>query len=256
MKSGHLIKPCHVALIIDGNGRWAKSKGMSRLEGYHKGAQTVRRIVKEASIGGINYLTLFAFSTENWHRPVEDVAVIMDVFRRYLESEISFFLEHDIQVKSIGDIRSLPNQVQTTLNECRIKTSHCKGMQLILALSYGARKEIVNAARMIAEDVANEKLAVESINEDTFSQYMYGPEIPDPDLLIRTGNESRISNFLLWQLAYSEIIISPVLWPDFDEKKFQDCLRIYSGRTRRYGLTEDQIKEQSAGQSERALYNT
>jgi undecaprenyl diphosphate synthase len=234
--------PKHVAIIMDGNGRWAKARHFPRAEGHRAGAKAVRRIVEESRRSGIQYLTLFAFSTENWQRPEDEVGALMKLFLQYLESEVSLLLKNDIRLRSIGDPNRLPAAVRESLKRCEDKTAACKSMQLVIAISYGARQEISNAAKAIAEDVLNNKLKVSDINEEKFESYLYTSDIPDPDLLIRTSDEFRISNFLLWQLAYSEIIVSPVLWPDFDEKHFQMCLEEFRQRKRRFGLTEEQIQ--------------
>lgn len=242
--AGKLI-PKHVAIIMDGNGRWAKSRFMPRAEGHRNGAKAVRKIVEESRRSGIQYLTLFAFSTENWHRPEDEVGALMKLFLQYLESEVSLLLKNDIRLRSIGDLTRLPAAVRESLQRCEEKTLECKSMQLIIAISYGSRHEITSAVKAIAQDVADNKISPEQITEATVNQYLYTNDIPDPDLLIRTSDEFRISNFLLWQLAYSEIIVTPVLWPDFDEKQFQLCLEEFGQRRRRFGLTEEQIQSQA-----------
>lgn len=236
------ILPRHVAIIMDGNGRWAKARQLPRAEGHKSGAQSVRRVVEETRRLGISYLTLFAFSTENWQRPAEEVNALMILFVQYLQSEIDLLLKHDIRLRSIGDEQQLPPEVQKSLQHCKQATEHCKSMQLIIAISYGARQEIVAAARRIAEKAARNEITSDQITEAYFADNLYAPDIPDPDLLIRTSDEFRISNFLLWQLAYSEIVVTPLYWPEFDEAEYHRCLAEYSGRSRRFGLTAEQIE--------------
>ncbi len=240
-----VIVPKHVAIIMDGNGRWAKTRHLPRAEGHRAGAKSVRKIVEESRKLGIRYLTLFAFSTENWQRPQDEVGALMKLFLQYLESEVSLLLKNDIRLRSIGDLSRLPSAVRETLLRSQKKTEECKSMDLVIAISYGGRQEIVDAARSIAKDVLENKITPDQINENSFEKYLYGSDIPHPELLIRTSDECRISNFLLWQLAYSEIVVTPVLWPDFDEKQYKMSLEEYGRRKRRFGLTEEQIKEQS-----------
>jgi undecaprenyl diphosphate synthase len=234
--------PKHVAIIMDGNGRWAKARYLPRVEGHRAGAKTVREIVTESRKLGIKYLTLFAFSTENWYRPGEEVSALMKLFLHYLESEADTLAKNDIQLIVIGDKSKLPQSVLAAMERCCKKTEHCTAMRLVLAISYGSRNEIANAAKIIAAECVKGNLKVDDINEVLFSDYLYTKEIPDPDLLIRTSGETRISNFLLWQLAYSEIVVSQVLWPDFDVDEYKKCLNEFSNRTRRFGLTEEQIE--------------
>lgn len=235
------VLPRHVAIIMDGNGRWAKSRFMPRVEGHRAGAKSVRMVVEESRKLGIRYVTLFAFSTENWHRPGEEVSSLMSLFLQYLESEVSLLLKNDIRLGAIGDLGRLPQKVRESLERCMEKTASCGSMDLILAISYGSRDEIVNAARLIAAEVKSGAVQPEEIDAAMFAGKLYAPSVPDPDLLIRTSDEFRISNFLLWQLAYAEIVVSPVLWPDFNAAEYTRCLREYAGRNRRFGLTEEQL---------------
>ncbi|MEZ4753395.1 MAG: isoprenyl transferase [Bdellovibrionota bacterium] len=236
--------PKHVAIIMDGNGRWAQSKSLPRLEGHRRGEKSAKSTIEEARKLGLEYLTLFAFSTENWKRPPTEVSALMKIFYRVLESEISSLTDNDIRLRIIGNRADLDPKIQDLVLSAEDKTKDCSGMTLCMALSYGGRGEIVNAAKLIAQDVVAGKLEIDQISEESVQQRLYAPEVPDPDLLIRTSGESRISNFLLWQLAYSEICISPVYWPDFDKKEFHRCLNEYILRDRRFGMTSDQVEQQ------------
>lgn len=225
---------------MDGNGRWAKSKHLPRLEGHRQGAKSVRMVVEEACRLGIRYLTVYAFSTENWGRPGDEVSGLMKLFQMYLENELSLFVEHDVRLRAIGDRERLPAAVKLALQNAEEKTKNARRMDFIIAISYGGREEIMNAARMYAEDVKAGKAETSELNEKNFSEYLYAPDVPDVDLLIRTSDEYRISNFLLWQAAYAEIVVTPTFWPDFSPEEFERCLYEYSTRQRRFGLTGDQ----------------
>jgi undecaprenyl diphosphate synthase len=215
---------------------------MPRIEGHRAGAKTVRTIVEESRRLGIRYLTLFAFSTENWNRPAEEVSTLMKLFYSHLASELELMLKNDIRLRAIGDLSRLPNTVQQELLRVAEATSQNRGMDLILAVSYGSRTEILHAAKQLAVAVKSGKITdLEKVSEKDFANYLYTAEIPDPDLLIRTSNENRISNFLLWQLAYTEIVVSPLLWPEFSVAEYHRCLQEYAKRERRYGLTDEQI---------------
>ncbi len=238
--------PRHVAIIMDGNGRWAKSRKLPRVEGHRAGGKTVRLVVEESRRLGIRYLTLFAFSTENWNRPKPEVAALMHLFKNYLESELDLMCQNNIRLRAIGDLERLPAAVQETLQSVSAKTASFDGMDLILAVSYGGREELTYAARRIALKVAQGELRADQINQGSIAEHLYAPDVPDPDLLIRTSDESRISNFLLWQLAYSEIIVTPVLWPDFKREEYKRCLDEYAGRKRRFGLTDEQLAESAS----------
>ncbi|MCO6429560.1 MAG: isoprenyl transferase [Deltaproteobacteria bacterium] len=235
--------PRHIAIIMDGNGRWAKRRFLPRVEGHRQGAKAVRRVVEESVRLGIRYLTLFAFSTENWRRPSDEVSSLMKLFLMHLESEVDLLKEHSIRLRAIGDLERLPAPVASALERCMTATQEGTAMDLVLAISYGGREEIVSAARRIAAEVKSGALDIQSIDEVAFSTKLYAPDIPDPDLLIRTSDENRISNFLLWQLAYSEIVLSPVLWPDFSKEEYMRCLEEYARRERRFGLTREQMLE-------------
>lgn len=241
--------PRHVAVIMDGNGRWAKRRFMPRIEGHRNGAKSVRMIVEESRKLGIRYLTLYAFSTENWNRPRDEVSGLMKIFEQFLESELSTLADNGVRLRAMGDHSKLPDRIRSLVKRNEERTAHLQELDLILAVSYGAREEIVSAARRIAFAARDGALNPESINDDFFRSMMYLPDVPDPDLLIRTSDEFRISNFLLWQLAYSEIVVSPVMWPDFDRAEYIRCLREFAGRSRRFGLTEEQLNGSCSEQS-------
>lgn len=235
--------PQHIAIIMDGNGRWAKAKGLPRVEGHRAGAKTVRMVVEESRRLGVRYLTLYAFSTENWKRPATEVSALMSLLSRYLDSELKLMLDSDIRLRTIGDTSMLPSALREVLQKNIDKTRNGKGMDLILALSYGGREEITNAMRSLAAQVKSGILQPEQIDQQHVAARLYAPDIPDPDLLIRTSQEFRVSNFLLWQIAYAEIVISQMLWPDFDKAEFHRCIAEYSTRERRFGLTGEQLAD-------------
>ena len=235
------VVPRHVAIIMDGNGRWAKKRFLPRVEGHRNGAKSVRSTVEEARRLGVRYLTLFAFSTENWRRPSDEVGGLMQLFVRHLESELDVLLKNGVRLRAMGDVDRLPAGVRDLLRKNEEKTKHLDGMDLILAVSYGGRDEVVQAMKKIGRAIKAGELDPEAITEQMVSNSLYLPDVPDPDLLIRTSDETRISNFLLWQLAYSEIVVTPVLWPDFTTDEFHRCLHVFAGRNRRFGRTQDQI---------------
>lgn len=235
------VVPKHVAIIMDGNGRWAKKRFLPRVEGHRNGAKSVRAVVEESRKLGIRYLTLFAFSTENWKRPTDEVGGLMSLFVRHLESELDILLKNGVRLRAMGDLSRLPAGVRELLQRNEEATKHLTGMDLILAVSYGGRDEIVGAARKLGARIQKGELSPEEITEELFGRSLYLPDVPDPDLLIRTSEETRISNFLLWQLAYAEIVVSPVLWPDFTSDEYHRCLHVYAGRNRRFGRTQEQI---------------
>ena len=234
--------PPHVAIIMDGNGRWAEKRSLDRVEGHRQGAESVRSIVRASREIGISYLTLFAFSSENWSRPRLEVDALMLLLRNYLETELPEMLENQIRLMAIGDLARLPQEVQSTLQQTVKKTAQGKGMTLTLALSYGGRDDILQALRRILSHFQDGNLKPEEIREDLFSQYLWTRNLPDPDLLIRTSGEMRISNFFLWQLAYTEIFFTPTLWPDFTPEEFIQALLSYQNRERRFGLTSEQLR--------------
>jgi undecaprenyl diphosphate synthase len=227
--------PAHVAVIMDGNGRWAKKRMLNRVKGHEKGADTVRMVVRASRELGISVLTLYAFSTENWQRPETEITALMTLLKRFLKSERQEMLDNNIRLNTIGEIERLPDAVCSQLRETIQASRNNSGMILNLALSYGARSEIVRMAQLLSAAVAAGNLQPEAIDEETVSNHLYTRNIPDPDLLIRTSGEMRISNFLLWQIAYSEIYITDTLWPDFTRDEYIEILKDYQGRDRRYG---------------------
>jgi len=240
------VIPAHVALIMDGNGRWAQARHLPRVEGHRAGAKTVRMIVEESRRIGIRYVTLFAFSSENWGRPEGEVSALMKLFAQYLDSELDLLLRNGIRLRAIGDLNRLPPAVRESLERNQERTKAERGMDLILAVSYGSRQEIAEAVKTIASKVLSGELKVDDICPKTIAESLYAPDVPDPDLLIRTSRENRISNFLLWQLAYSEIVVSPLYWPEFSKEEFGRCLDEYASRDRRFGLTKEQRLERKA----------
>jgi undecaprenyl diphosphate synthase len=235
--------PRHVAIIMDGNGRWAERRGMSRVRGHREGKESVRAVVEKARKLGLEYLTLFAFSTENWSRPRQEVQALMGLLKRYLRTELRKMMENDIRLQAIGDITRLPVEVQRLLRSDIDATRSNKGMHVLLAVSYGGRDDIVRAARSLAEAARDGKLDPAAIDEKLFASHLATPGVPDPDLLIRTGGEMRVSNFFLWQSAYSEIYVTETLWPDFREEQFLEALQHYQRRERRFGqIGEDADK--------------
>ncbi|MBN2637870.1 MAG: isoprenyl transferase [Bacteroidales bacterium] len=234
--------PQHVAIVMDGNGRWARKHGEERVFGHHKGVDAVREVTEAAAELGIQYLTLYTFSTENWNRPVEEVNALMHLFVETIEKEIPTLNKNKIRLKAIGDIESLPEENRQKLSNTIEQTQKNDGMTLILALSYSGRWEITNAIKNILNDLDAGKLSVKDVSENTISEYMQTAKIPDPELLIRTSGEERISNFLLWQIAYSELYFTSKLWPDFGKKDFHRAILDYQKRERRFGLTSEQLK--------------
>lgn len=235
--------PEHVAIIMDGNGRWAKSKGMERTAGHIEGVKTVRRITEEASRLGIKYLTLYAFSTENWNRPKHEVDAIMSLIVATLEKETPDLIKNNVKLEVIGDIDRMPADAHERLNSCIAATSKDTGLTLVIAFSYSSRWEITRACRNIARQVLDGTLKVEDIDADTVSANLVTSPYPDPDLLIRTGGDFRVSNFLLWQIAYSEIFVTDVFWPEFSKEEFEAAINNFRGRERRFGLTSEQVNQ-------------
>ena len=234
--------PRHLAIIMDGNGRWAEQRSLDRVAGHQQGAESVRTIVRACREIGIPYLTLFAFSSENWSRPQTEVDALMTLLKDYLVTELREMLEHDIRLLAIGDLSRLPKPIFVAVSETMKLTGAGKGMTLTLALSYGGRDDILQAIRRIMANSRDGNLTPEDINEDLFSRYLWTANLPDPDLLIRTSGEVRISNFFLWQLAYTEIYVTSVLWPDFSKEDLIQALLSYQDRERRFGLTGEQLK--------------
>lgn len=225
----------HIAIIMDGNGRWAKQRGLSRIEGHKAGAKTVERVLKSAEKHNIEYITLYAFSTENWKRPQLEVTGLMTLLKEFLEVNLKTLHEKETRLRTIGRTSDLPFLTRKVLEQSIKETEKYTKRQLILALSYGGRAEIIDAVKKIAGDAKSDKIKIENINEELFSKYLYAPDVPDPELMIRTSGELRLSNFLLWQLSYSEFWITETLWPEFGEKEFTEAIEDYYIRNRRYG---------------------
>ncbi|MDA7525148.1 isoprenyl transferase [Verrucomicrobia bacterium] len=229
------VLPKHVAIIMDGNGRWAKQRRLPRTVGHRRGLESLRTVVRTASRLGVKYLTLFTFSAENWNRPKSEVDTIMRYLGRFLRTEIPEFNSYNVQLDAIGQIERLPQKVQDQLTKTKETLSNNDGMTMVLALSYGARQEMIDATRAIADKIQNGDLSPSQINEEVISNHLYTSEIPDPELLVRTSGEMRISNFLLWQISYAELVITDTLWPDFRAPQLYDALEAYAKRHRRFG---------------------
>ena len=227
--------PAHVAIIMDGNGRWAKQRGLPRVEGHRNGVESVRQVVRACGEVGIKYLTLYAFSVENWNRPKDEVDTLMKYLARFLKNEIGELNRSNVRLEVIGQIYRLPEFVQEQLKKTQAALAKNNGLTLILALSYGGRQEIVEGVRAIASKAKAGKLEPAEINEQIISQHLYTHQYPDPDLLIRTSGELRVSNFLLWQISYAEFVVTPTLWPDFRKAELFAALEEYTRRHRRFG---------------------
>jgi undecaprenyl diphosphate synthase len=230
--------PRHIAIIMDGNGRWAAQRGLTRSHGHQAGADPVRVVLKAARKAGVRFLTLYAFSTENWGRPLDEVRSLFELLRQYLESEAPELLASGVRLKAIGDIPALPEFARQALASAQELTRANEDITLTLALSYGSRAELARAARILAESAASGRLNPADITPERLAAELWTAGLPDPDLLIRTGGDMRLSNFLLWQCAYTELYFTPTLWPDFGEEDFQAALAAYTGRERRYGLAD------------------
>lgn len=227
--------PTHVAIIMDGNGRWAKKHKWARVKGHERGADVVRTIVRTSREIGIRYLTLYAFSTENWQRPANEVAALMKLLKKFLIAEEPEIVDNNIRLQAIGQIERLPSEVKSQLDRVMARTVKNDGMTLNLALSYGSRTELTRMARLLAQKAVDGEISPEVISEEIISDHLYTAGMPDPDLLIRTSGEMRISNFLLWQIAYAELFITPTLWPDFGRQEYLSILEAYQQRDRRFG---------------------
>ncbi len=238
-KSGDI--PAHIAIIMDGNGRWAKRRGLPRVAGHRRGVETVREIVEVCAEVGVKYLTLYTFSTENWKRPKDEVSTLMRLLLKSLKDRLDELNKNNIKLTCIGNIQSLPDVVQNQLYKDIERTKNNKRMTLNLALSYSGRWEILEAVKNISREIAEEKLSPENITENIISNHLTTQNMPDPELIIRTSGEFRVSNFLLWQIAYSEFIILDVFWPDFSRKHLYDAIRQYQKRERRFGKVSEQI---------------
>jgi undecaprenyl diphosphate synthase len=227
--------PAHVAIIMDGNGRWAKKRLLNRINGHEKGSDAVRTVVRTCREIGVSYLTLYAFSTENWQRPKSEVEALMTLLKNFLRSEQKEMVENDIRLRVIGQVDRLPGKVQEALHQSMSATKDNTAMTLILALSYGGRAEIIRMVQEVAKQVMVGQIDPNSITAELIADHLYTRDVPDPDLLIRTSGEMRISNFLLWQIAYTEIFVTPTLWPDFSRDELLQILKDYQDRDRRYG---------------------
>ncbi len=235
--------PRHVAIIMDGNGRWANNKGMQRSEGHSEGVTAVHRAVEFASDMGIGYLTLYAFSTENWNRPREEVDTLMHLIGWAIERELPDLIRNNVRIRLVGDIGRIPEDARRRLINSEEATSRCTGMVLLMCLSYSSRWELTEAARKLAAMAVKGEIEPDRISEETFNSSLATAGVPDPDLLIRTGGERRISNFLLWQIAYSELYFTDVLWPDFGKTDFANAILDFQRRERRFGKTSAQVKK-------------
>jgi undecaprenyl diphosphate synthase len=227
---------------MDGNGRWAEQRGLARGDGHRAGVEAVRAVVRAAEELGIGWLTLYAFSSENWNRPKAEVDLLMKLPQEFFEAELPEVLRRNVRIQAIGRLDRLPSAVRRSLEDAIARTAHCTGMRLVFALSYGGRGEIVEAARRLLRDHEHGRIEAEGVDEKSFAAYLDEPELPDVDLLIRTGGERRISNFLLWQSAYAELVLSDTLWPDFGRAELEASLADYAGRERRFGRTSAQVR--------------
>ncbi|MCO4744612.1 MAG: isoprenyl transferase [Proteobacteria bacterium] len=235
--------PRHVAIIMDGNGRWAQQRGLPRTDGHSAGADSVREAVRACGALGVQYLTLYSFSTENWGRPEDEVHALMALLERYLRDELGELLEQKVRLRAIGELQRLPPTVRTLIEQVSAATAHNDRLHLTLALSYGSRAELVHAVQGLARQVQTGELSPDDIDETAVSNALYTAGIPDPELLVRTSGELRLSNFLLWQVAYAELYVTDVLWPDFRRPHLEVALDAFARRQRRFGKTGDQIGE-------------
>ncbi|HZQ14557.1 MAG TPA: isoprenyl transferase [Pseudolabrys sp.] len=235
-QSGEPIKvPRHVAIIMDGNGRWAAARGLPRAEGHRRGVEALRRTVRAASEIGISFLTIFSFSAENWSRPASEIGELMGLLRRFIRNDLAELHGQNVRVRIIGERRSLDPDIERLLSEAEELTKNNDGLNLVVAFNYGARQEITRAVRRIAEEVAQGRMSPAEIAVETVTGFLDAPDLPDPDLIIRTSGEQRLSNFLLWQSAYSELVFVPTYWPDFDRAALEAAIRDYQQRERRFG---------------------
>ncbi len=235
MENDKLAVPRHIAVIMDGNGRWAKQRGLPRVEGHIAGAERVREVLRYAREFGVEYMTLYAFSTENWKRSKEEVDALMDLLSRFIDGYLDEMKQNNVRLLVTGRIDGLPERAANDLKRAMAETASLTGHTLILALNYGGRSEIADAAKKIAEEIRHGRLDPVKIDEQLFSRYLYLPDVPDPDLMIRTSGEFRLSNFLLWELSYAEFYVTDTYWPDFDREEFRKAIESYSKRDRRFG---------------------
>ena len=233
--------PKHIAIIMDGNGRWAAKKGLDRVLGHNIGVESVQEVVEETLNLNIPYLTLYAFSTDNWSRPKDEIGMLMKLLVKYLKSEFNKLIKNNIRLNTIGDLSALPRAVQNEVKKVSEKTKNNKKMVLTIALNYGAREEIEYVVKKIASEVKNNTILLENVDQSIINKHLYTRNLPDVDLLIRTTGEQRVSNFLLWQIAYAELYFTKVYWPDFGKKDLQKALLNYQNRERRFGKTSEQI---------------
>lgn len=237
--------PRHVAIVMDGNGRWAKARLMPRIIGHQRGVESVRKVIRACNQAGVECLTLFAFSSENWKRPLEEVSGLMALFMLVLERETAGLIRHQVRLRFIGDRSAFSASLQEKIIYVEDQTRHCTGMVLLIAANYGGRWDILQATQKIAEKLAKGELSAGQLTERDLDQEMSTFGLPEPDLFIRTGGEQRISNFLLWQLAYTELYFTDKLWPEFDEQALQEAFKAYAHRQRRFGMTSEQIQGQA-----------
>ncbi len=237
--------PRHIAIIMDGNGRWAQNHSLGRIAGHRKGAESVRNIVEACRKIGISYLTLYAFSSENWSRPEREVRALMTLLERYLKSEVKVMMKNNIRLLTIGDTEALPEKVRTILRDTIGQTAANTAMTLILALNYGSHDEILGAAKKMVAEALQGKIGAADVTMERFAAGLFTRGIPDPDLLVRTSGEYRLSNFLLWQMAYTEFYFTDILWPDFREEQLIEAIIEYQKRERRFGLTSDQVQKKA-----------
>jgi undecaprenyl diphosphate synthase len=238
--------PTHIAIVMDGNGRWAADRNLPRIAGHRAGVDAVRRVVEDCARLNIRYLTLFAFSTENWNRPQGEVGGLMVLLDQYLKKELRTLMKNKVRLNTIGCIEDLPDNVQQTLREAVEESAVNDGLTLTLALSYSGRDDILEAVRQVAAAIEKGDFTPDTIGSDTFSSFLYTDGMPDPDLLIRTSGEQRISNFLLWQIAYTEFYVTDKLWPDFASADLHEALEAFRSRERRYGMTSEQVRGEEA----------
>ncbi len=239
--------PKHVAIVMDGNGRWAKARYFPRLMGHHRGVESTRKVIRACSQAGVECLTLFAFSSENWKRPEDEVSGLMSLFMSALEREAEGLKRHQVRMQFIGEREAFSAELQAKIRQVEALTAECTGMRLLIAANYGGRWDIVQAVKVIAAKIISGELSAQSVDETLFASYLSTAHLPEPDLFIRTGGEQRISNFLLWQLAYAELYFTDILWPDFDEQQLQQAFKAYANRQRRFGMTGEQVTgEQNA----------
>ncbi len=238
------ILPQHLAIIMDGNGRWAKKRGKKRIFGHYEGVKTVRQIVESSVELNIEYLSLYTFSTENWNRPKEEVDALMDLLVQTLKDQIDELMQQNIRLNAIGNLKHLPQHTFQTLQDVMRKTASNTGMTLSIALNYGGRDEIVHMVKEVSKKVKNNIIFPDNIDENKINLHLYSHNLPDVDFMIRTGGEKRISNFLLWKIAYAELYFTDVLWPDFNKENFYEALVDYQKRERRFGKTSEQIKNE------------